>query len=148
MGPEPLPPGSGGGIQRADDDGAAGCLLVELDGGGKHVSRERGSDSEVGVAAVDREPAKEERWHWLRCTFPKRFRRGGSVDAGHGDARAGHDEVIGVCDHQRRGSVSASVLTRPAPQPLVEDRLSAVELAATVSARVQRRRAAQLSQAS
>jgi hypothetical protein len=80
MEPEPLPPRSCPGIERCDDDGATGRLLVEFDGGGEDVSREGGSDSESDVTAVDGKLAEEERWHRIRCAFRQSLGRGGSID--------------------------------------------------------------------
>jgi hypothetical protein len=73
---------------------------------------------------------------------------GGPVDSGHRNARVGHDNVISVSDHPRGSGVAPTVLARVSAQPLIEDRLSAVELVPIVSARVKRRRPLKLSQAS
>ena len=41
---KPLPPCSGLGIERCDNDGETGGFLVELNGGGQDVGSERSSD--------------------------------------------------------------------------------------------------------
>ena len=45
--------------ERGHDDCAACRFLVEFDRRRKYVDRERGPDPEVGVAAVDGEPAEQ-----------------------------------------------------------------------------------------
>jgi len=146
--PESLPPRQGRGVQGADDNGTTRRLLVQLNSGGKNMSRERGADPETGVSTVDGKSAEQERGDRIGRAAPQRFWRGRTVDAGHRDAGVGDDDVVDVRDHPGRGRITSSILTGIATQPVVEDRLSAVELAPLMSARVQRGRAVQLSQAS
>jgi len=145
---ESLPPRPRSRVQGGDDDGAACRLLVELDCCGEDVRCQGGPDADVGVAAVDSQPAEQESRNRIRGALGDDFRRSGAIDASHRDARVGHDKVVGVGDDPGSGGVRMAVLAGVAAQPLVEDRFSAVELAAVMSARVQRRRAVQLSQAS
>jgi hypothetical protein len=62
---KPLPPGPRVLVQRGDDDSAAGCLLVELDGGGQDARRQGGSDAKLA-------------WRWSRASLPSRSAGTGS----------------------------------------------------------------------
>ncbi len=148
MEPKPLPPRLRILVQGGDDNDAAGRLLVELDGCGEDMRREGGPNAEVGVAAVDSQPAEQESRNGVWGPLGDHFRGSRPIDAGHRHACVCHDEVVGVGDDPRCGGVTASVLPGVAAQPLVEDRFSAVEPLAVVSARVQQRRPAELNQAS
>src|ERR1700733_1831123 len=55
-----LPPSPRTGVERRDDDRAAGCLLVELDRGSKNMGRKCGPDSKASVAAIDREATEQQ----------------------------------------------------------------------------------------
>ncbi len=59
---EPLPPCPGAGVQCGDDDRAACCLLVQLDGGREDMRCEGTPNPESGIAAVHRQPAEQLRW--------------------------------------------------------------------------------------
>ena len=143
-----LPPGAGAGVERSHDDRAAGCLLVELDGGGEHVRDQGGADAEVGIAAVNGEAAQQQCGNGIGCAFRDGVGGGGAVDPGHRDAGVCHDDLVGVRDEPGGRRVAAAVLAGIAAKPFVQYGLTAVELASLEAAPVEQRRAPKLSQAS
>lgn len=145
---KPLPPRPRILVERGGDDGSAGRLVVELDSCGEDVGREGGPNAEVGVAAVNSQPAEQQGRNRIRGTLGEDFRGNRAIDAGHRHSCVGHDKVVGVGDNPCRGGVTAPVLAGVAEQPLVERRFAAVELLAVVSAGVERRRPAELNQSS
>jgi hypothetical protein len=90
-----------GGVQRGDDDRSAGGLLVELDGGHKHMRGERSPDTEVRVAAVDRGTAQQECRDRIWRASAATGRRGRAIDAGHRDARVCDDDSLDIGDNRR-----------------------------------------------
>lgn len=145
---ESLPPAPSDFAHGGHDDGSACGFLVELCGCREDVESERGPDPNAGVALIDGQPAEEKRGNRVRRGLCQDFGRGRPVDSGHGDARVCHHYFGGVGDDPRRGRVASPVLASVAAQPFVKRGLAAVELVAVVSARIEQRRTANLSQAS
>jgi hypothetical protein len=109
---ESFPPCAGGSIERGDDDSAARCGLVEIDGGREGVCGERGPDPETRVATVDGEPAEQQCGHRIGRALAEHLGSGRAIDPGHRDACVGDDHVLDVCDGP--GSCGVSALARPA----------------------------------
>ncbi len=70
---EVLPPGTGTRVQCGHDDCAAGSLLVQFCGSGKHMGCESGPDPEVGVSAIHGEAAEKDRRDGIRRAFGERY---------------------------------------------------------------------------
>ena len=145
---ESFPPGASGVGERGDDDGSACGPLVEVDRRGENVGNECGPDPEARISVIDRQPTEQQRRDRVRRTLGERYGGSGPIDPGHGDAGVCHHDVVGVGDDPGGGGIAAPILAGVAAQPVVKYLLPAVEVFAVVSARVERCRAAELSQAS
>jgi len=107
--PEAFPPFAGTDVQGRDDHRAACGVPVPIDGGGEYVRGEGGADPEVGVAAVDREPAEQWRRDRVWRVLGERLGRCRAVDSGHRNARLRDRDVIPVGDHPRGSGIAAAV---------------------------------------
>lgn len=56
---EALPPSPRPSVDRSNDDRAAHCLLVEIDGCRKYMSDQRSTDPQAGMSLVDGKSADQ-----------------------------------------------------------------------------------------
>lgn len=116
---EALPPCARPSVDRSDDNRAASCLLVEIDGCREHVGHQRGTDPKTGVSAVDRKAADQEGGNWIGSPLGQIAWRRRTIDRRHRQTCVGDDCPVMSGYHPCRRGIASAILPGVPSEPLV-----------------------------